>query len=193
MDKKEEEKLVKRTNGEPAGEAGLPQGAESAPAPSLEEMNDLKAKLEEALSSAKRWQAEFVNYQSRVARDREADRKFATESLLRELLPAVDTVQHCVAQISKAGAAPAVLEAMLLVEKDLLRILGKHGVKPIEARGAPFDPGLHEALGAVESAGVPADSVIEVLRPGYMLHERVLRPAQVKVARTEDAEGTGGP
>jgi len=176
-------------------DAGSPIPDPGSPPAEDPRVADLQAKLDEALAASKRWQAEFVNYQQRVARDREGDRKYAVEALLRDFLPAVDTVQTAIRQMTKSGAAAAAVEAVRLVERELLRILGKQGVKAIDPQ-AQFDPNLHDALGVVETAEQPEGAIVEVLQPGYLLHERVLRPATVRVAkgRTRNPEpGTRNP
>lgn len=167
--------------------------AETQPVPpeaKPDEVIDLRVKLEEAVVAAKRWQAEYVNYQARVTREREQDRKYALEGLLREMLSVADALQRTQAQLAKAQAAPAVLKPVELAEKELMRVLGRYGVKPVEAREA-FDPTIHDAIETVEAADKPDGAIVEVLARGYMLHDRVLRPATVRVARKPEPPSSG--
>ena len=164
-----------------------PATPESAPAmqtlPSseIESLRAAGAKAAEYLDLAKRTQADFINYQSRVRREREDLVRFGTESLLRELLPVVDDLQRV---LEAAAGAPALLEAARITERELLRVFSKAGVRPIETAGKKFDPMYHEAAEMVEAPpGKAAGDVIEEVRRGYAIHDRVLRPASVKVAR----------
>ncbi len=143
---------------------------------------ELKKQLEEATGAARRWQADYVNFQARTSREREADRKYALEGLLRDLLPALDTVQQSIGQMMRAGATAGAVDAVRLVEKEILRVVARHGVKPMEATPT-FDPALHDAIAAVETTEQPEGTIVELLRCGYWLHDRVLRPANVRVAR----------
>jgi molecular chaperone GrpE len=171
---------------EPKGNGpAIPESApemETLPASEVESLRAAGAKAAEYLDLAKRTQADFINYQSRVRREREDLVRFGTEGLLRELLPVVDDLQRV---LDAAAAAPALLEAARITERELLRVLAKAGVRPLETAGKKFDPMYHEAAEMVEAPpGKAAGDVIEEVRRGYMLHDRVLRPASVRVART---------
>ena len=173
-----------------------PATPESAPemetlsAAEVESLRAAAAKAAEYLDLAKRTQAEFINYQGRARREREEFSKYATESILRELLPVVDTVQRL--QAAPAGAdVPVLLDGVRLTERELLRILAKSGVRPMESVGKKFDPAFHEAAETVDAPpGKAGGEIVEEVRRGYLIHDRVLRPAHVKVARAsaEDAK-----
>jgi molecular chaperone GrpE len=168
----------KPTEPEPA----TPQ-LESILASDLEELRASAGKAAGYLDLAKRTQADFVNYQSRVKREREEYVRFAAEGLLRELLPVIDDLQRLLATPPGTGA-PALLEGVTLIERELSRVLAKAGVRPIETDGKKFDPTYHEAGEMVDPpAGKSAGDVVGEDRRGYLLHDRVLRPARVKVAR----------
>jgi molecular chaperone GrpE len=155
------------------------------PASEVEELRGSAAKAAEYLDLAKRTQAEFVNYQARARRDREEYSRYANENLIRELLPVVDDLQRLLSSSAAAGVS-ALLEGARITERELLRVLGKAGVRPIETVGKKFDPAFHEAAESVDApASAPGDIVTEVRR-GYMLHDRVLRPAIVKVAKSAE-------
>lgn len=144
---------------------------------------DLEAKLLEAQAASKRWQAEYVNYQQRASREREAERKYALEGLLREILPALDALGHTHQKLEAGGAAAPVVEAVRLAEREMLRVLGRYGVRRMEETPT-FDPAVHEAIATVETTEQPEGAVVEVLQAGYLLHDRVLRAATVRVAKT---------
>lgn len=165
-------------------EPATPQ-LESILATDLEELRTVAGKAAGYLDLAKRTQADFVNYQSRVKREREEYVRFAHEGVLRELLPVVDDLQRLLAAAPEAGV-PALLEGVKLIEREMARILTKAGVRTIETAGRKFDPSYHEAAEMVDAPeGKSAGDVVEEVRKGYLLHDRVLRPARVKVARAQ--------
>lgn len=152
---------------------------------SLLEAEKRAADLEDRL---RRVQAEYANETKRIARQAEEGRKYAIEGLARDLLPVFDAL-HGAGQ-SLANAGDAVREGFDLVEKELLKVLGRHGVERIEAQGQPFDPSLHEALYVVADPELEPNTVAQVLRPGFTLHGRVVRAAHVAVTKADEpAEG----
>jgi molecular chaperone GrpE len=127
--------------------------------------------------------AEFENYKKRMAREMEDFRKFANQSLLKEMLSVVD---HIELAIQAAGCPPSqetsLIEGLNLTLREFLRILEKFKVKPIEAVGQPFDPNWHEAIGREPREGTLDGEVLHVRQTGYRLHDRVVRPAYVVVS-----------
>lgn len=171
----------------PAG-ASKSNGAETpqaAPAesPEIQALRAEAAKAREYLDLARRTQAEFVNWQARARREREEVARYAIESFLQELLPALDGLARTLAIPAVPAGAEPVVEGVRLTEKEVLRIFAKAGVTPLEAVGKPFDPSMHDAVGWVETAEKPEGTVLEEVRRGYRIHDRVLRPAQVLVAK----------
>lgn len=132
---------------------------------------------------AQRVQAEFLNYQARAKRDREDAAKYRARDLAAELLPALDSLLDSERALRTARSPEEALDGLKIVHKEFLRVLEKHGIRPIESVGHPFDPRVHEVIGAVEKPGVAPDTVIEEVRPGYMLHDRVLRAAVVRIVK----------
>ncbi len=123
--------------------------------------------------------AELENFRKRTERDRELGRRFASEELMRSLLPVLDALQHaCFAE----GDGEAIREGVKLAKHDLLRILSEKGMTEIEAEGQPFDPRFHEAMGMIPSPDHPAGTVMIELAKGYLVHDRVLRPSRVQIA-----------
>lgn len=136
------------------------------------------ARAQEMLELARRVQAEFAAYQERARRDREEGARFRVEPLARDLIPALDAFENSLATISSKEVA----EGVRLVEREILRVLARHDVREIEAEGRPFDPRLHQAVEVAPAEGRPAGVVVAVLKRGFALHDRVLRPAMVRVS-----------
>ncbi|MCC6740375.1 MAG: nucleotide exchange factor GrpE [Planctomycetia bacterium] len=150
------------------------------------ELDALRARVDEYLRMAQRVQADFSNYQKRVARDREQESRWLVEKLLLGLLPALDTFELALKQAPKG--AEAFVKGMELAQREIFRNLEMHGLKRIAAAGT-FSPAVHEAIMQVEEAGKEAGEIVAELRPGYTLYEKVLRPSQVSVAAARPADG----
>jgi len=138
---------------------------------------------DETVALLKRTQADFQNYQARNAREREADRKHAVAAFARDLLPAFDNLDRALAVAKLAGGENPLVQGVVATQAQLLQVLARHGVTPVEAEpGQPFDPNRHEALMQQPSAEHPPGTVVGVLQQGFQIHDRVLRPASVIVA-----------
>ena len=161
---------------EPAGTAGA--GAFSGlTAGAPDETAVLRAERDEYLDHVRRLQADFDNYRKRMLRDQTVHLERATEGLIEQLLPVLDAFELA---LLNAGTDPDRLrKGVELVYSELLGVLEKSGLERIDAHGKPFDPAEHEAVMHVEG-GEPG--VCDVIRTGYRLKGRVLRPAMVKVA-----------
>jgi molecular chaperone GrpE len=129
--------------------------------------------------------AELDNVRKRAARDIEAANRYGLEKFAAELLPVKDTLELAVHNASRADAT-SLREGQEATLQLLNRALERLGVTPINPQGQPFDPARHEAMMAQESKEAPANSVLEVVQPGYELNGRLLRPARVIVARAPD-------
>jgi len=169
--------------------------AEEPEAPAVEECGGdeterLRGELTALQERLLRLQAEFENFRKRQQRDREEHNRQAKERVLGELPAVVDNLERALQHAGVAGAAPETLaQGVELVCKQLQEVLTRFGATPIPARGAMFDPHLHEAMARVETAGDPPDgTVIEEYRRGYLLDGKVLRPALVAVAKLKDEE-----
>ncbi len=126
--------------------------------------------------------AEFDNFKKRSERERQVSIKFAVESLLMDLLPVMDHLEQAISA-GPEGSSDAVLTGVKMVLKQFEDTLAKYGVKRFSAVGESFDPTKHEAVAQQESADVPAGQVITEYQKGYFLHERLVRPARVVVAK----------
>ncbi len=146
--------------------------------------NDLAAQYLDALQ---RERASFINYKRRAEQERVETIQYAAASLLKNLLPVVDDFDRALAAIpEEARKDNKWVEGVELIARKLHNLLEQEGVQPIEAQGQPFDPNLHEAVAfddKTEGSDDHQDTVAEVFSKGYKLHDRVLRPAMVKVSR----------
>jgi molecular chaperone GrpE len=178
----------KRTKEAPPPTDGL--SAEALASATLQlELEALRARAEAAekardenLNQALRARADFENYQKRFQRDLTEERRYAQAPLARDLLPALDNLNRAMAAAEQAGEKGPLVKGVALVQSQLLDILRRHGITPIEALGQPFDHNRHEVVMQQKTADHPPMTVIQVLEQGYMIHERVLRPARVVVA-----------
>ena len=147
----------------------------------LEETNARAAEYEDLL---KRKQAEFENYRKRAQKEAEEFRKYANREIVLDVLNVIDDFERAIDSTKSSKDFDTLLEGILLVEKQLRNNLeNKYGVKSIDAVGQKFDPTIHEAFMMEESEKHDEDTVIEDLQKGYTMHERVIRPAKVKVAK----------
>jgi molecular chaperone GrpE len=148
----------------------------------FERLSQLESERDEYLGMLRRVQADFENYRKRVIKEQTALVDRATEGLIDQLLPVLDSFELAVQNADAAGAeVESVRKGVELVYAELIGVLEKAGLSRIEAEGKPFDPNVHEAVMQEEGDGEPV--VSDVLRTGYTLKGRVLRPAMVKVTR----------
>ena len=173
-----DEDSIPQTSGDQAA-TDDPQPAEPAEAPVVTE---LRRERDEYYDRLLRKTAEFDNYRRRLERERRAQTDFAVQELLRELLLVVDDFYLAVTADESQGIA-AYRKGVDLIHTKLRDLLRKFGVQPIEALGADFDPSLHEAVIHEASPIHREGEVIEELRRGYRIGDRLLRPAMVKVAK----------
>jgi molecular chaperone GrpE len=166
-----------------------PHDPHAEPAPEAREAAPLEAKiaeLEAAAAEAKdrhlRLAADFDNYKRRSRQEQLETIQHASGELISRLLPGLDDL-HKALDHKPEGIDEAWMKGVELSVRKLEEALRAHGLEAIEAVGKPFDPKVHEAIGHEESAEHPEDTVVEVLRPGYRIRDRVVRPALVKVAR----------
>ncbi len=130
--------------------------------------------------------AELDNFRKRKEREISDLRKYANQALLRELLGVVDNLERALVSARESGHPEALMEGVEMTLRELLKIFNQFGVTPIEALEQPFDPNHHEAVMQQPSDAFPANTVIQELQKGYLLRDRLLRPAMVVVS-TESA------
>lgn len=127
--------------------------------------------------------AELENYKKRVARERLDQMRYASEELLREVLPVVDNLDRTVSHSHEQSDVNKVLEGIQMIQRQFFKALEKSGVAIIDKAPAPFDPSIHQALERVVDTSHPDDTVLNILQKGYILNGKVIRPAMVKVAK----------
>jgi molecular chaperone GrpE len=149
----------------------------------LDELATAQRERDEYLRHLQRVQADFENYRKRMLREQTALVERATERLVEELLPVLDSLESAIVSVAAAGGdeLSKVHKGLELVRAEMLGVLEKAGLSRIEAEGKPFDPNEHEAVLQEDGEGEPV--VSEVVRTGYRLKGRVLRPAMVRVTR----------
>jgi molecular chaperone GrpE len=133
--------------------------------------------------------ADFENYKKRSAREMEEFRKYANQSLLKEMLSVVDNLELAInSSNDKKKADKHLIEGLNLTLNEILRVFEKFNVKPIEAQGKAFDPAFHEAVMREETDDFPENTVVSQFQKGYLIHDRLLRPAMVVVAVPKTAQ-----
>jgi molecular chaperone GrpE len=165
--------------GEPEPEPEV-EVVEAEPVSEDSELAQLKAERDEYLAHLQRTQAEFDNYRKRMLRDQTAHLERATAGLIEQLLPVLDSFELALG--SGGTDVERLRKGVELVYGELIGVLEKAGLERIEAVGKPFDPAEHEAVMHVENEDGGEPGVRDVVRSGYRLKGRVLRPAMVKVA-----------
>ncbi|HET8881708.1 MAG TPA: nucleotide exchange factor GrpE [Solimonas sp.] len=151
------------------------------------QLNDAETRAAAAREAQLRAIADLENTRRRLERDAASSLKYATEKLLNELLAVADSFELGLKAAETADAsAKAMGEGMQLTYRQLMSVLEKHGVRQIDPSGQPFNPDFHQAMTMVPSVDVPANHVLSVMQKGYSLHDRLLRPAMVVVARAPD-------
>lgn len=164
----------------PRAEAAAPPAEPSTPP---EEPSQAERERDELRDLLLRKTAEFDNYRKRVERERQAADQAAASDLITELLPLIDNLERALAADPDADAAAAYRTGVELIHRQLLDVLAKRGVTPIDTAGQQFDPHVHEAVAHEESADHAAGEIIGELRRGYVMGARLLRPAMVRVAK----------
>jgi molecular chaperone GrpE len=170
-------------------EAPAPAAPEAAAAPltpdQVKELQDKAAKADENWNHYVRAMADLDNYRKRAARERQDAIKFGNESLLAKFIPILDNFEMAqnAAQNGQAETLQSLHAGIGMIQNQLKGILTEAGLEEIDAAGKPFDPNFHEALSQQEAADVPEGQVVQQLRKGYKLRERLLRPASVIVAK----------
>lgn len=148
-----------------------------------QELEQSKLEIKKIKDESLRNSAEFDNTRKRLTRESTELARFANEKLLREFLPIIDSLEMSLAHVKDEEHDDALVEGIRLTHKQFLATLEKFGLTVIEGEGEAFDPNTQEAIGAVETNQIAEGHVAQVHRPGYKLHERVVRPAMVTIAK----------
>lgn len=171
---------------EPAAGNGAPDNQGAAVLEDVEALRsrvaDTERDRDKYLDLLQRTRADFENYQKRVQRDMQQERKYCVLPLAQELLPALDNLERALAAARQAGETGALVQGVNMVYTQLLDALKRQGITRMEALHQPFDPTQHQAVMQQASPDHAPGTVLQVLQEGYKLHDRVLRPASVVVS-----------
>ena len=172
--------------------ASPPAPAPAPAAPPPEEL--LAAAKQEAAANYDRYLravADLENYRRRVAREKDELRHSAAAGLLQHLLPVLDNLQLAVAAARQDAAAGKIADGVAMVQEQFRGVLERHGLKELKPLGQKFDPHQHESLSHQASATVPEEHVLQVVRVGYTLHGKLVRPASVVLSSGPAKEAAG--
>jgi molecular chaperone GrpE len=161
--------------------AAVADRAPAAPADLSNETRELRERMV-------RLQADFENFKKRMDRERLDHLRHATSELLGRLLPVLDNFERAIVAARPGGPADPVIEGVGLIHRQLLQELEREGLRGMESVGQPFNPVLHEAVATDDDPSVSPQTVTHVFQRGYFLHDRLLRPAMVRV-RVDDQDG----
>ncbi|MDJ0815119.1 MAG: nucleotide exchange factor GrpE [Desulfobacterales bacterium] len=204
----EEEKAVSGNNSTSSADAaqkfesGLDRKIESDAEPKVEDpLGDLEDRLKATEQEARenydrllRVSAEFENYKKRASREMEEFRKYSNQSLIKELLSVVDNLELAMSSTSGHEAIDqGLLQGLEMTHREILKVFEKFAVKPISASGEPFDPTYHEAVMQEETDEVPENTVVNEMQKGYLIHDRLLRPSMVVVAKSKTKKNDADP
>ena len=167
-----------------AGPAAVLSAAPPAP-----EMEELRRELAERNDQLLRLAADFENFRRRKAQELADRSRYASEEAAQALLPVLDNLRRAVGHSGAEGGGQQLLDGLRMVIAQFEQALAAVGVEAIPTVGAPFDPAVHQAIGGEESDAVSEDTVIDEPQPGYRLHDRLLRPALVRVAHPRPGGG----
>lgn len=163
---------------------------------STDPVEEMESRLESLEQEAKenhdrflRASAEFENYKKRAAREMNDFRKFANENIVKAMLPVIDNLDRAIESSGEAQkSVSSVVEGVNMTKKEILKVFEQFGVMPFESLGESFDPGFHQAVMQEESEDHPDNTVIKELQKGYMMHDRLIRPAMVIVSKKKETE-----
>jgi molecular chaperone GrpE len=147
------------------------------------DLEGVRVEAEQHRDLAQRAQAEMSNYRKRTEDDRIAQQQFSNSRLLIKFLPVADELELALDHADGKRPGKSWIEGVKLIQRKVSSLLESEGISKIEALGIPFDPLEHEAVGTEETTKFPSGHVVKVVRSGYRLHDRVIQPAQVVVAR----------
>jgi len=183
----EDDEEIEVSFGEGAGDGPAPPPSSSAPLAPPSELDSLREKM-------LRIQADFENLERRMNQERAEYARYATADLVARLLPILDNLDRALGAARRRNEGDPFAEGLLLVRQQLFDELRREGLRPLEAMGQPFDPRLHEAVETGFEPDVPPGTILAELQPGYVFHERLLRPAlvRVNVHGSEGGRGEGG-
>lgn len=158
---------------------GVQDNAAAAAPPDEDEVAKLRREIADLRDRSMRTLADFDNFRKRSERERQDLRKYALMEPIRDFLGIIDNLELA---LSAAGAADDLKRGVEMIHRQMMDLLRRHGVKEVSALNQPFDPAVHEAVAREEDPSVQAPTVTGEMRRGYFMHDRLLRPAMVKVS-----------
>ncbi|ANU25573.1 nucleotide exchange factor GrpE [Planococcus versutus] len=147
----------------------------------VDELQELRDQLEAEQNKYLRLLADYDNFKRRTQKDKELANKFRAQSLLTDILPVLDNFERALSVPTKSEESASLLKGVEMVQKSLVEAVKSEGLEKIEALGQPFDPNFHQAVMQEKDDNAEAGTVLQELQTGYLLKDRVLRPAMVKV------------
>ncbi len=181
--KNNKNKGLKDSPEKPAGKAGPKNNSEKGDKAVSKDMDNLKEELAAEKDRVLRLSAEFENYKKRKQREIDEFKKFANETVFKQFLTVIDNLERAIASAEESSDDKSLLEGVKLIHKEILKICETFNVKPVDAENKPFDHNFHQAVNQEETDEFPENTVITVLQKGYVLHDRLLRPAMVVVSK----------
>jgi molecular chaperone GrpE len=171
--------------------AQTPPGPEQAAAETARALDEARARAEQYWSELLRARAEIANIQRRAERDLENAYKYSLEKFVTELIPVIDSLERGLEVVGSGAELDKIREGMDLTLKLLTAAVAKFGVKAIDPKGEKFDPDRHQAMSVQATPGLEANRVVAVYQKGYLLNDRLIRPAMVVVSGPAPREGEG--
>lgn len=156
-----------------------------------DEREELRAQYEKMKNDFLYLGAEFENYKKHAIKERSDMLRYGSERLARDLLEVVDNFERALVAANTTESQDTLKEGVALIHRELQSLLNRHGVREQDPVGQPFDPNSHEALTSEETDQFPPGSVARVFKKAYRLHDRLLRPAQVVVAKAPSSPKSG--
>src|SRR4051812_47737283 len=185
-------------NAAPQAEPANDAAPEAAPAPEADPIALLEAEKADLKDKMLRLMADMENLRRRTEREIADARTYAVANFARDMLNVADNVRRAIesvpeeARSTAEGPFKALIEGIDLTERDLMKNLERHGVKKLDPQGQKFDPNVHQAMFEIPNADVPNGTVLQVVQSGYVIGERVLRPALVGVSKGGPKAATNG-
>ena len=157
-----------------------------------EKVKEAETKASENYDRLLRATAEFDNYKKRSAREFQESKKYANEAFIKQLLPVIDNLERAVESMGGEGedSGQSVIEGVKMTLSEIFKVFDRFHLKPLESEGKPFDPNFHQAVVQEETNVVPENTVVKEMLKGYLLHDRLIRPAMVVVSKAA-AENAG--
>ena len=187
-----EKKQTKETKQEDSPQKDVPEAKDPIESDKgtekKDEIQELKDQAAAEKDRALRLSAEFENYEKRTQREINDFKKFANESIFRQLLSVVDNLERAISAAEETSEESALFDGVKLTHKDMIKLFETFNVKPVKAEKEPFDPNFHQAVTQEENDEFPDNTVTTVLQKGYLLQDRLIRPAMVVVSKKTKKE-----